>query len=238
MAFPWADLSSGLSAVSSIAGMFGGSKQKRPQAEEEVAHLHNRRDMSLSEAYALHQSNMMASDMKSRMAAADKYGINKLMMLGVNPASMGAPQSVFGGDSGPSVGDRVASMGAGLSRAAEAMMSKEDRVINRQSAMLQLENQKLQNDRLRSEISLMSQPGSPPSQWQSAHDAAAGKSATRYFVNTPDGPVMNWTDDVLRQMESDYVRVPLEYIRAGYNDFVAKPGKALGRYIRGMIEGR
>lgn len=78
-------------------------------------------------------------------------------------AAMGSMPGVQVGSLGErEAGSRFQALGQGLSRAAQAWASREEREIAKVSAALQVENQRLQNDRLRSEINLMNQPGSSP----------------------------------------------------------------------------
>lgn len=85
---------------------------------------------------------------------AQKAGIHPLAALG-----MGSPSPAFSTDN---QFDRIAEMGQGISRAVDSFATSEDRDLLRKSAVLDLENKSLQNDRLRSEIALMQQPGTPP----------------------------------------------------------------------------
>lgn len=104
----------------------------------------------------------IAHEIPARVKAAKSAGIHPLVALGASPVS--GPSISVGGDSGSSnrMGDALSGLGQGISRAVEAYASKEERDMSRAAAKLSLENQQLQNDRLRSEIALLRQPGSPP----------------------------------------------------------------------------
>lgn len=59
-------------------------------------------------------------------------------------------------------GPNFAQVGQGIARAATAFAGRAERAIAEKSAQLGIENQELQNQRLRSEITLMNQPGRGP----------------------------------------------------------------------------
>lgn len=92
---------------------------------------------------------------------AEKAGIHPLAALG---APLGSPAGATYGDSSSSrdIGSSIANMGQGIARATEAYGSREERELLKIGAKLDLENKQLQNERLRSEIGLMRQPGTPP----------------------------------------------------------------------------
>lgn len=100
---------------------------------------------------------------------AKKAGIHPLAALGVPVSSPNTlqPFGDAGGSSG--VGDFLSNAGQGVSRAVEAYMTREDRAISRASAALDLENKRLQNTRLASEIRLL-QAGSTPGLPGKVHD--------------------------------------------------------------------
>lgn len=130
-----------------LGGLFGGDKG--PGFMET---MNNSRQM---------QAKMNRGAYNDAAWAADNFGLNRLVtMAGINPAG-GPAVSAFGG-SGSELGDTLRDMGHGISRAAEAYMTREDRVLQRTNAALEVENKKLQNDRLAAEIRLMQQPGTPP----------------------------------------------------------------------------
>lgn len=136
--------SSLISAGSSIlGGLFGGSK-KGPSVADQIGM----------------QGAMMRDQFEGRLALGKIHNIHPLTMLGV-PMSGGQVTGEFG-SSGPSKSERMAEIGQGVSRAVSAYAGREQREMEKMSAKLQLENQQLQNDRLRSEIALMHSPGSPP----------------------------------------------------------------------------
>lgn len=153
---------------SMLGGIFGGGKVKRPSATEQIKFLLGNSTpgkplprMSYSQALGIHDANMM----KARMKGAEEAGIHPLYAIGA--ASAGSPVSldVGGGYADTGKQQAMADMGQGLSRAASAWLTRGEREMEKFSAKLQLENQQLQNDRLRSEIALMGSaatPGMPP----------------------------------------------------------------------------
>lgn len=76
---------------------------------------------------------------------AIRAGLHPLAGLGVNPASGPAPTQVGG------MGDAMASMGQDIGRAAEAMMTPEDKAGSRM-LQLQVEGQTLNNELLKTQI--------------------------------------------------------------------------------------
>lgn len=75
-------------------------------------------------------------------------GIHPLYGMG-NPAISFNPQQIGGGDDKAS---RLQQMGQGISRAAEAYTSQKERDLNTMSQELTVENQKLQNEALKTQI--------------------------------------------------------------------------------------
>lgn len=132
------DFGTGLGIASSVVGGLFGGKSKGPSAYEQ------------SKEFAQNRLQWLVKD-------AEAAGIHPLAAIG-----MGSPSPAFSTDQEPSTVDRISNMGQGIGRAMQAYGSREDRAILQKSAMLDLENKSLQNERLRSEISLMQQPGSPP----------------------------------------------------------------------------
>lgn len=90
-----------------------------------------------------------------RVADATGAGLHPLAALGMPVASY-SPEVVGGGSSGSFEG-----MGQNLARAMGAYGDPAGKVSAQYQA-LQIENASLQNDKLRAEIALMNQPGSPP----------------------------------------------------------------------------
>lgn len=134
-----------ISAGSSLLGSVFGGKSKGPTLTD------------INDANARQED--MLFDVK--MQNAKEHGIHPLVALGIPPQG-GAVFGYGGQDQGPNKFDKIAEMGQGISRAAHAWMTRGEREMSKMSAELSLENQALQNDRLRSEIALLKQPGSPP----------------------------------------------------------------------------
>jgi len=136
-----------LSGVGDFVGSLFGADEG-PSPEEQINHQVNltRRVMMKQLPWMVH--------------GAKEAGLHPLTAVGVNPAS-GGGLSFFGGG-GPDVAGAISAAGQGISRAAQANQPRQMTAFERISTALSLENQELQNERLRSEIRLMSQPGTPP----------------------------------------------------------------------------
>lgn len=145
-AAPWLKGAGALGSLMSGASSLFGKSSKGPDLyEQSIAQLG-------------HQGRSFDQLMKK----ADKHGIHKLAMLGVNPG--GGMQFQFGGGSSDSKAQALHNMGQGISRAASAFDTNIDRqakMLTLQSARADLENKQLHNMRLRSEMALMSQAPPP-----------------------------------------------------------------------------
>lgn len=131
-----------ISAGSSLLGGLIGGGEKRPRYKDAIQ--------------AGYYSTM--KDFEARMDASKKYGLHPSLTLGVPTANSPAP---FQAGTDDRVGAGIREMGQGISRAVEAGAYKEDRAVARESAALQLTNQRLQNERLMSEIALMNHARTP-----------------------------------------------------------------------------
>lgn len=158
MPIPWSSIALGADALSSggqflsgLKSIFGGGdsnkRASRLAVEAEERAIANQKLM------ALHLPHYFVEGWK-------RAGIHPLAAMGAPMAS--APSFAVGGGSDNDRFAGLSHMGAGISRAAQAFASKEDQDLMRASTVLSLENQKLQNDRLRSEIALMT-TGAPKS---------------------------------------------------------------------------
>lgn len=150
-----------------LGGVFGGSKKSKVDPVEQFRALQG-------------EANRYALDFATKIPKAQMYGWKEAgihPLAGLGMASPGAPAvGTFGQDTGSSGrdwGQIMSDMGQGVSRAVAAYATREEREMARYSSALQLENQQLQNDRLRSEIALMHAPGSPPGLSGSGNDADA-----------------------------------------------------------------
>lgn len=130
-------------ASSLLGGLFGGGKSKGPSLRDQA---------ELGLWYERHRPEAL-------MKGAEMAGIHPLVAFGISPG--GGPSFQIGGQDGPTMADRMEQMGQGISRAASAFVPRSQRQMMEASARLSLENQALQNDRLRSEIALMHAPGTP-----------------------------------------------------------------------------
>nr|QJB20682.1 MAG: DNA pilot protein [Microvirus sp.] len=138
-----------ISAGSNIlGGLFGGKSKKGPSLEDQYG---------AAAVASQNQARLMPSHQVAGWKAA---GIHPLAGLGLSTPAAPAFGQV-GGNDGPDWGSRLSEMGQGVSRAAAAFASREEREMAKASGVLQLENQQLQNDRLRSEIALMHSAGTP-----------------------------------------------------------------------------
>ena len=220
-------LSAGASIVSSISGLFGG-KKKGPSMQDNL------------DAQAYMDRNRPSWVVEG----ANKAGLHPLAVLGMG--GMSAPVAQIGGDE-PSWGQKLSSMGQGVSRAASVYQTAEARGLEQTMAKLQVKNMELQNARIASEINLMNQPGTPPAapsrpqlavtsldNYAAADDArhAAAILAGQSRYKMADGST-GWTRPVLNQMESDYLRVPVEYVRAFLHDAAKFSPGALARRLSG-----
>lgn len=170
-----------------LGSLMGGGSKRGPS-------LQDQNDAAVS---------LDARMIESRMKRAEELGIHPNVMLGIGPMP-GANFSIGGGDSGPSKAEKMSQMGQGISRAVHAWQTREERELGKVSAQLAVENQSLQNDRLRSEIALLHAPGSPPGMSLPSADPrypdrkdlplGADSASPRYLpLVNPDGSITNVT---------------------------------------------
>lgn len=129
-------------------------------------------------------ANRYSLDYATKYPSAAAYGFKE---AGIHPvyglgggAAMGQMPgiNIGGGGANEEAMSHMQTLGQGLSRVASAYLSREEREVAQASAALGLENQKLQNDRLRSEIALMNAPGQGPG--LSETSAIPGQGDARY----------------------------------------------------------
>jgi len=170
---------------------------------------------------------------------AKAAGLHPLAVLGMG--GMSAPV----GGIGQEKESAAQIIGTGLSRAAAAYQPQEEKVVARKAASLQVENMELQNARLRSEIALMNQAGTPPSiptdgikpsrstldNYVSPYDKAVIDAELRGAPEFWHNGSRYWSPSTLQQMEADYLRVPIEYINRAGRDF-QNFGQSIGRKLR------
>lgn len=149
------------SIIGAAAGLIG-SKIAGDNAED-AANSANRQS-----------KEVLQNQIQWKVKDAEKAGLHPLAALGMSPANY-SPVVVGGSDQGAT--DAINTMGQGVQRAVQAYQSKEQRQLEMASASLSLENQQLQNERLRSEIALM-QPGSPPGMAANPYMSGQGDSDT------------------------------------------------------------
>jgi len=157
-----------LSIGGSLLGAFGGKSKKGDPVADYGAM------QSMANSHALDYATKYPSAAAAGFEAA---GIHPVYGFG-SGAAMSSMPGVQIGDRGEQPSNRMAEMGAGISRAASIYQSAEDREMAKASNMLSIENQRLQNARLASEIALMSQPGTGPALATST--AIPGQGDSRY----------------------------------------------------------
>lgn len=132
-----------LSGLGSLGGLFGSSGTSSKQASRLAVEAEQR---------ALSNQHILATHMPAwTVQGAKNAGIHPLAALGMPQVSAPMAQ-VGGGSSGPSAFERMGALGQDLSRAVLATRDNEDRKMALMGARLQLENQSLQNDVLRSQL--------------------------------------------------------------------------------------
>lgn len=171
-------------------------------------------------------------ELPKNLAAWKQAGLNPLTMLGVGA---GQPlQASIGGDSGPSVADRLYDMGQGIQGAANAYIDYNDKKIHRASQELALENQALQNEYIRTQIQQARPVGRPTTALSSpiagsvipsgmvGHDDQLSKDVSltesrsgRYAVVPSEG-VKQQIEDMLVPEAQWYMRQILADAPSGY----------------------
>lgn len=120
---------------------------------------------AIQDQYALARQwgpKIFAADFRNKMELAEKYGINKLTMMGQPAAAMPGVSVPSGGGQDGGVLDGLSSIGEGFSRiraGAQTTMEKlQERLLT-----AQIDGQEIENARRASELAVMQQPGNPPS---------------------------------------------------------------------------
>jgi len=124
------------------------------------------------------QKDFAQKGIQWRVKDATKAGVHPLFALGAQTTSY---QPV-------GVGSSLGEMGQGIGRAAEAAMNPGEKVtsLSRKVADLQLERAGLENEKLRAEIRLTNQAGSPPSAPGGAVHVIEGQGSGKLPVPDPD----------------------------------------------------
>lgn len=210
-----------------LGGLFGGGSNNKQRSRA----LEDQYDMT--RRYALEQPSWIAE-------GAKRAGFHPLAALNMSPAQ--APAITVGGND-YGAAEAVKDMGQGISRAAGAYASREDRQLVLASAKLDLENKQLQNERLRSENRLMTAPGTPavgdqfsPIELDPMLSAGISNKSHPLFrtaVDQKGAPLRVYNDDlgdneVLQAMTALGYTVP-DYI---YNNFTKPAAKWLRRGAR------
>ena len=110
-----------------------------------------------------YQRQFARSGIRWRVRDAKLAGIHPLAALGAQTVAF-SPSSVGATQAGDAVGAAGATMGQGIARAASALGDIDDRngEYIRQLQSLQVENMKLQNAAIASQVANLNQPGNPP----------------------------------------------------------------------------
>ena len=164
-----AHVQAGASALSAISGLFGGNGGPGP-----------------GELNKLNRDNQVAlweMQLPAMVVGAKKAGLHPLVAAGVNPAQAASAGSVVGDTS---FADRLSDAGQNISRAASAMSTKTERASAEVRDALLLEKMRLENDLLRSQISTINRPTTPPT----GGDSLGSNQGAEYGpvgLNTPTG---------------------------------------------------
>lgn len=143
-----ASIGSFLGGLGSLAGAFGGGGMSRGKAMDVAQYQH-----SLNK-------EVMQNSVQWRTEDAKKAGLHPLAALGANLGSS-SPVTVMPFD-GDSTGDRIARMGQGIGRAAQAFMTAESRQKAEILDNLAIERAGLQNDLLRAQTTAVHAATNPP----------------------------------------------------------------------------
>lgn len=166
-------MSAGGSLLSGVSGLFGRGSGQNNKAM--WSQLNAMKEVEEDRAYNL--PAIMAAGWK-------KAGIHPLAGMGINLGS--GPSFSVGGGGSDSPAAMMDSMGQGITRAASAFSTREQKLMESVSAGLAIENQQLQNDRLRAEIQQMTAVGSPPARPNlDATGSAVGTTLSETLSNTP-----------------------------------------------------
>jgi len=137
------DYGSLLSGAAAVGGLFGGGGESYKETSK------------LNHAY---QVNLLRNQIPLMVEGAKEAGLHPLTAVGVNPASFSGGISSIG----ESKWDALDNLGQNISRARTANMDKSERATVEAANGLKLENMKLQNDLLRSQITTIQNPTTPP----------------------------------------------------------------------------
>lgn len=140
----FAEIAAGANAIGSLASAFGGSKSPSRKRERD--------------SYTI-AAESQRENIGPWLKAVEAAGIHPLIGMGQNPVASPAV-SVGGGE--PDTLSRVGQMGQGVARAASVLQNSGERQLTQAATKLQLENMSLQNDLLRSQITSINRPTTPP----------------------------------------------------------------------------
>jgi len=164
------NLGTGLSLAGSVASLFGGGGGMKPA--------------EALDAQRLAQINLWENQLPALALGAKNAGFHPLVAAGVNPAS---GPSIGGIGEPMSTADRLSEAGQNISRAAGAMGTKAERATLQTRDALMLEKMGLENELLRTQISTINRPTSPPI----GGDATGSNQGAEYGpvgLNSPTGP--------------------------------------------------
>lgn len=155
-----------------LGGYLGGQAQDKANAANREMNAEN---IKMQKEFA-------QSGVQWKVEDAKKAGIHPLAALGAQTHSF-APASI-GESPNTAMGDSIANMGQNIAQAYSASTSKNDRLINEAMRMEQLDNARLQNELLRSQIiDVNSKPRGPG--LPNAVDASAIPGQGNAYVTKP-----------------------------------------------------
>lgn len=180
-----AELLKGAGSIASALGIGGGGGLDRKDYRDQLRI----------------QQKVYRETLPLNIDAMKSAGIHPLVGLGGMPSTTNA-QAIIGED----LGSRMERAGQGLGRAAQAVMSQEERVFAQASAELSLERQGLENELLRSQITNIHRATNPafPSEFSERQNILPGQPSSsairgdvRRIVNAGDAAgVSGLTSDV------------------------------------------
>lgn len=181
----------GIASVASALGIGGGDK--RPRFKQQIqAQVDLEKELAKNKKYV--------------MDRYEEAGIHPMYAVGAMPSSS-ASFSLGESGGGSTTAQKIADMGQGVSRAAAQWQTKEQRELEKISASLSLENQQLQNERLRSEIGLMRGAGNAPG----APDPNAPVKPFREILWPSGRKTMGWSTEMGQMLENDPLLIPQAY---------------------------
>lgn len=184
-----------------LGGVFGGGKTSI------------KKQLAVAEVLAQKEQERSLKDIPLRLQAYKDAGIHPLVSIGA-PTYNPSPMQVQV-DSGPSIGQRMADMGQGIARAASAYQTRDERAKQEIRDGLALENMKLQNDLLRSQITRVNAPTNPP--LPSWHGEGVTNPDLGYFRTSDTGLAPTYSAEAKQRTEDDLLQQLEWYARNRLN---------------------